>query len=429
MKNSRSSGQRQARRRDHLNLDVAEITRSTANAKRRGVASSQGRVGTRQIHFDDQAFGVYYEPSALDRRTTIALPESDDCSVEEEWRDKSIHTLFFKYLIIPIAVISMAWLFRTELLNQVRIVGHSVAWAVIGTVPVILAWVIGQIVRLLWRRGYKRTASLSGTVGFLMIGYLALNVVSPLVCDDAIDSALKRMPHPGAQVVYARRAASYERVVLPLDRRIIAGEIGQSAIRLAVTAIEDERFFNRWTGPIDAEALLRAMVQTFVWKQQQGGSTILVQAAKLAQGKLRSSLGDKPYQFLLALRLNQRFPSDEEQLAFYLNLVQLDGLHGMAYTASSFYGVANLSELKTTEPRGIAESAMLAGMLKSPTKYHPRHHPILALERRNLVLRKMHKAGAFGDLAAMEALPLDVCESPRVTEFDFFARVLRRNNG
>jgi membrane peptidoglycan carboxypeptidase len=236
------------------------------------------------------------------------------------------------------------------------------------------------------------------------------------------------MPHPGARAVFAKRGTSYERVVLPLDRRIDADEIGQSVIRLAVTSIEDERFFDRWTGPIDAEALLRAAVQTFVWKKREGGSTILVQAAKRAQGKFRSSLGDKPYQFLMALRLSQRFPSDEEQLAFYLNLAQIDGPHGMAYAASSFYGVANLSELKTTEPRGISASAMLAGMLKSPTKYHPRRNPNQALERRNLVLRKMHEAGVFEDLAAMQALPLDVRESPRVTEFDFFARALRRTN-
>jgi hypothetical protein len=38
----------------------------------------------------------------------------------------------------------------------------------------------------------------------------------------------------------------------------------------------------------------------------------------------------------------------------------------------------------------------------------------------------MHKAGVFEDLVTMQSLPLDVRESPRVTEFDFFARALRR---
>jgi membrane peptidoglycan carboxypeptidase len=339
--------------------------------------------------------------------------------------------MLFKWLIVPVVIFVLGWLYRIELLQAARILEHSVAWGLLSIVPVVLAWGVWKVARCLWGRSYKRAAFLSGTSGCVVIGYIALNIVAPFVCDKEIDAALRRMPPPGAQIIYAKRGAGYERVILPLDRRINADEIRQSALFLAVPAIEDERFFGRITGPLDPEALLRAAVHNVVMKRkgQQGGSTILVQAAKMVQGKWKSSLGDKPYQFLLALRLNQRFPMDEEQLALYLNLAQLDGPHGVAYAASNFYGVASLSELKLTEPSGIAASALLAGMLKEPPKYHPRRHPQYALDRRNLVLQKMHKAGVFEDLVAMQALPLNVRESPRVTTFDFFARAQRRNKG
>jgi membrane peptidoglycan carboxypeptidase len=303
-----------------------------------------------------------------------------------------------------------------------------VAWAAICVTQMIVTFAIWRIARFFWRRGFKRAAYMGGAFSILAIGYLALNLVSPFVCDHAIDSALKRMPPPGERVVFAKRGANYERLILPLDRRINADEVSRSAVLIAVLSIEDKRFPGRWAGPVDPISLLRAAVQTFFLKNRQGGSTILVQAAKLIQGKNRSSLGDKPYQFLMALRLYQRFPTDEEQLALYLSLAKVDGQHGIAYAASSFYGVANLSELKTTDPRGIAGSAMLAGMLKSPAEYHPRRDPNQALERRNLVLRKMHEAGVFEDLAAMRAMPLDVRASPVGAEFDFFARAVRRNN-
>jgi len=329
-------------------------------------------------------------------------------------------------LIVFAAVVTVSWVYRFELLHLLRIVGHGTAWALIIIVVLVMSYLALHVVRKLSKLGWKQAARLSGLFFGALIMYLVINICAVPLCDGKIDQTLMELSPAGQRVVYARKRDDYELLALPTERRIRADELRESALMLAVTPIEDERFWTRPTGPIDAGALLRAAVQTFVKGKKQGGSTILIQTAKLIQGKFQSSYGDKPQQFLMALRLSQRFPTGEEQLALYLNLAEIAGHRGIGYAAADLLGVSDLRELKSGDVQAILSSALLAGMLNAPTKYNPRRYPQEALKRRNVVLEKMAQAGVVKDLVALKALPIILREADRVKDYSFFAQAMKK---
>ena len=88
----------------------------------------------------------------------------------------------------------------------------------------------------------------------------------------------------------------------------------------------------------------------------------------------------------MALQLEQNF-TKEQILSFYLN---------HAYFGSGNYGVANASKFyfnKEVEKLSLNDSAMLAGLLKAPSKLSPRNNPKLAKERREQVIRNLIDEG------------------------------------
>lgn len=197
---------------------------------------------------------------------------------------------------------------------------------------------------------------------------------------------------------------------------------------------------------------MRGAVRTFVLHdRREGGSTILVQAAKnllrvanlleqtnrvdpqtplAAQpGKesLLRALARKGRELLLSLRLFQRFPRADEQLALYTSLAPMGGTdkagndHTFAYLAADLFGVNDLRSLKSTDIADVLSSASLVGMLKAPTSYHPRLHPSVALERRNIALMQMAKAGVLAhDLSTLQSQPIRLRNADRAKGMDFY---------
>ena len=158
----------------------------------------------------------------------------------------------------------------------------------------------------------------------------------------------------------------------------------------ALEATEDVRF--RSHSGIDYKALFRAIIKRGVLNQKSagGGSTITQQLAKQLYSDKASStkerLFQKPIEWVIALRL-ERFYTKEEIITMYLN--NFDFLHnavGIKTAARTYFG---------KEPRNldICESATLVGMCKNPSFYNPRRYPERCLERRNIVLSQMQKAG------------------------------------
>lgn len=153
----------------------------------------------------------------------------------------------------------------------------------------------------------------------------------------------------------------------------------------AVIATEDRRFFNHWG--FDMVGIIRAVfVNQAAGKIVQGGSTITQQLAKMLFLNPERTFKRKVQEVLLALQLEQNF-TKEQIISFYLN---------HAYFGSGSYGVANASKFyfnKEVEKLSLNDSAMLAGLLKAPSKLSPRNNPKLAKERREQVIRNLIDEG------------------------------------
>src|SRR5262245_9023175 len=166
----------------------------------------------------------------------------------------------------------------------------------------------------------------------------------------------------------------------------------------AVIATEDRRFFRHWG--IDPSGMIRAAVTNLSQgRVAQGGSTLTQQLAKnLFLGSERT-WARKLQEVVLALWLEVRL-GKRNILELYLNRVYFGaGAYGVETAAQRFFA-------KSASHVTLGEAAMLAGLLKAPSKYSPASHPPMARERANNVLAKMVEAGFIskeaGDAASRE---------------------------
>lgn len=331
------------------------------------------------------------------------------------------------FLLVTVTLVLASWAFRAELLKFATIGGNGVVLCAMLILPLVIAYFTILLVRLLVRKGWKALASFFFCFAFLFSSWVSVNIAASLLCDVEINTALALLPPTGANVYYVRRGDEEARVYLPADRRISVSDLTASHSNYTVPAIEDERLRSRWEGIFDVRSLLRAVRNIVFFHRKEGASTILVQTAKWVRIKNReqtfsSSAKDKLSQWFLALRLSQRFPTPEEQIALYLNLVEVDGAHGVAYASNDFFG-APLQSLN------LEQSALLAGILNNPTVYNPRAHPKAALARRNVVLDKIVENGLVKDVSMQKAAPLGLVNPASTAELAFFARAAGRRKG
>jgi penicillin-binding protein 1A len=153
----------------------------------------------------------------------------------------------------------------------------------------------------------------------------------------------------------------------------------------AVIATEDRRFWTHWG--FDPAGLLRAIfVNLRSGRFAQGGSTLTQQLAKNLFLSPERTLGRKVEEVVLALWLELRL-SKEEILELYLNRVYFGGgAYGIEAAAQRYFD-------KSARALTLAEAAVIAGLLKAPSRFAPTSSPKLALIRSHSVLAKMHDAG------------------------------------
>ena len=162
----------------------------------------------------------------------------------------------------------------------------------------------------------------------------------------------------------------------------------------ALVATEDVRFYEH--SGIDFIALSRAIVKRGLFGQESagGGSTITQQLAKqLYSDKAHSTferLLQKPIEWVIAIKLERNF-TKEEIVMMYLN--QFDFLHN----AVGIKTAANTYFSKEPHDLNLVEAAMLIGLCKNPSYFNPVRHEQRCLERRNVVLQQMQKAGYISD--------------------------------
>jgi penicillin-binding protein 1A len=153
----------------------------------------------------------------------------------------------------------------------------------------------------------------------------------------------------------------------------------------AVIATEDRSFFSHIG--IDVFGLMRASLANMrAGRVVQGGSTITQQVAKNVFLTPERSMSRKFREMMLAFAIEWKF-TKQEIISIYLNRVYLGaGNYGVDSAARRYFG-KSARELK------LSESAILAGMLKAPSRYAPTNNPTLAKKRADLVLLSMQEAG------------------------------------
>ncbi len=195
---------------------------------------------------------------------------------------------------------------------------------------------------------------------------------------------------PGITEVYSgdgsmlATLASERREILPLDK------IPQSMLD-AVIAIEDRRFYEH--RGLDLRGFVRAMRVNFrAGRMRQGGSTLTQQVAKAFLGADRT-VSRKIREAILARRLESRY-TKAEILQTYLNHTFLGhGSYGVQAAAKRYFD-------KSVWELPVEDQALLAGLLKAPTRYSPIDHPDAAQQRRDIVLRKMVEVGKLDEATA-----------------------------
>ncbi|MBM7050402.1 transglycosylase domain-containing protein [Rhizobium lusitanum] len=188
--------------------------------------------------------------------------------------------------------------------------------------------------------------------------------------------------------------------IADLDGSLIAnrGTTGGEALALsdmspyipeAIVAIEDRRFYSHFG--FDPIGLGRAFVTNMVTGHAvQGGSTLTQQLAKNLFLSPDRTLERKVQEVLLALWLEHKYTKDQI-LTMYLNRV---------YFGSNAYGVEAASRRyfnKSARDVNLGEAAMLAGLVKAPSRLSPARDPAAAEARAQLVLQAMHDQGFISE--------------------------------
>ncbi|MFL6797616.1 MAG: transglycosylase domain-containing protein [Xanthobacteraceae bacterium] len=164
----------------------------------------------------------------------------------------------------------------------------------------------------------------------------------------------------------------------------------------AFVAIEDRRFYGHMG--VDPVGLARAAVANVLHRGvAQGGSTITQQLAKNLFLTQERTLWRKLQEVVLALWLERKF-SKTEILELYLNRVYFgSGAYGVEAAAQRYFD-------KSARQVKIAEAAMLAGLVKSPSRLAPSRNPNGAERRAQHVLLAMAEQGFVTETMAKSAL-------------------------
>ncbi|HET9443374.1 MAG TPA: transglycosylase domain-containing protein [Acidimicrobiales bacterium] len=186
------------------------------------------------------------------------------------------------------------------------------------------------------------------------------------------------------------------------NRRVVSLAEVPPIVRRLVLVAEDARFFGH--EGYDMRGIARAAVANVrASGVAQGGSTISQQLAKQNFVGSEPTLDRKVRELVYAVALEDRMPK-RALLERYLNQVYFgSGAYGLAAAAEEYFGV---------EPGALTvdQAALLAGLIRSPSRLDPRSRPERALARRNAVLGQAARAGLVprAEVEALRRLPLGV---------------------
>lgn len=164
----------------------------------------------------------------------------------------------------------------------------------------------------------------------------------------------------------------------------------------AVIAAEDKRFYGH-VG-IDPRGIARAMYQNYrAGRLVQGGSTITQQVAKNVFLDASRTIERKLKEVPMALALELKY-TKEQILSVYINRVYLGaGTFGFEAASQRYFG-------KSARVLSPAEAAMLAGLLKAPSRFAPTNDLSVAQGRASVIIRLMEEQGYLDQAQTIRAL-------------------------
>jgi penicillin-binding protein 1A len=200
------------------------------------------------------------------------------------------------------------------------------------------------------------------------------------------------------------------------DRVVLSRAQMPRSIRDAAVAIEDKRFY--YHHGVDLRAIVRAAYADIsAGEVVEGGSTITQQLVKQLYVGDDETLHRKIDEAILAWQLEDQLTKDQI-LTKYLNTVYFgQGAYGIQAAARSYFGV-------DAKDLTLAQSALIAGLIRAPNDFDPFAHPVHARIRRNVVLGKMLEQGMISqsekDEATAEPIELHASASQQRYPFPYF---------
>ncbi|WP_408021485.1 transglycosylase domain-containing protein [Sphingobium cupriresistens] len=259
-----------------------------------------------------------------------------------------------------------------------------------------------------WRRrlqitGWVMAAGLA--VLMLLVAWLA--VTAPL------SRSLKPIAPPSISLTSADGHLIARRGAV-IDRPVTMAEL-PAHVPQAFMAIEDRRFMTHWG--VDPRGIARAMWHN-LWSDgsSQGGSTITQQLAKGVFLSSDRTFGRKAREALIALWLEAWLTKDQIMERYLSNVYFGDNVYGLRAAALHYFN-------RAPERLTIPQAAMLAGLLKAPSRLAPTSNLKGARARAALVTQAMVDAGYLAK-AERNALPparLNVHDTPDATTGTYFA--------
>lgn len=240
---------------------------------------------------------------------------------------------------------------------------------------------------------------------------LGLAVVALVALSVAVGIAVQRIPSfeelkksPAGQTIRVHAADGTVFLSLgPNYGRWLTLRETPQVMQDAMVAVEDRRF--RYHPGLDPVGMARAAVVAVEnrgsGRRLQGASTITQQLARNVFLSNSYDFRRKAREMILALALEWKFSKDEI-LELYLNKVYFGGgSYGIDAASRRFFG-------HSATDMSLSEAAVVAGLVKAPSRYSPTADATAALGRAGVVLNVMVDAGVITRAQADSAKPADV---------------------
>ncbi len=228
-----------------------------------------------------------------------------------------------------------------------------------------------------WRRiGLSATWCLGIVTVFLVVAAVGLYTLADVPRPE-------NLPQPqAAEIDYAdgslmAKIGTENRTIVPLSQV-------PDSMKWALISTEDRKFYSE--PGFSLTGSLRAALSDLTGGDTQGGSGITQQYVKNAYLSSQQTITRKIKELAISVKLAREYSKDDI-LGFYLNTVYFGrGAYGIEAAAQTWFK-ENSSQLT------VAQSALLAGLLKAPSGYDPELHPVAAQARWKLVLDNMVTTG------------------------------------